>query len=112
MANDTNVFDDTLALPGFIKTGTSPRPDLSGEQRTVLVRRGNELFNRGAFEEAKRIFVTVGYTDGLVRLGDHHLKRNEFLEAFRMYWLAPDRSKADRLIERMAAAVRTWLEDE
>lgn len=111
MANDTNVFDDALALPGFVKTSTTGRPDLSGEQRTALVRRGNELFNQGSFEDAKRIFVTVGYTDGLIRLGDHYLKRNEFLEAFRMYWLAPEHSKADRLIERMAGAVRIWLEE-
>jgi hypothetical protein len=111
VTSKTKVFNDALALPGFIKTRSPAPPELSGEQRSALVRRGNELFNRGAVEDAKRIFVTVGYTDGLIRLGDHYMKRNEPLEAFRMYWLAPDKQKADYLIERMAGVVRNWLKE-
>ncbi len=102
---------DDLAAPGFQKTSRGPAGRLSPQQRTVLIRKGNEFFNHGRTEEAKRIFLTTGYTDGLVRMGDYYLKRNEPLEAFRMYWLAPERHKSEHLIERMAAVVRSWLRE-
>lgn len=102
---------DDLAAPGFLKTSRGPVGQLSAQQRTMLIRKGNDLFNHGRTEEAKRIFLTTGYTDGLVRVGDYYLKHNEPLEAFRMYWLAPERHKSEHLIERMAAVVRSWLRE-
>ena len=113
MADRKDVFDDNLAAPGFVKTGQDARPQLSGQQRAALIRKGNELFNNKRFEEAKRVFVTAHYTDGLIRLGDHYSKQNDVLEAFRMYWLAPERRKVEYLTERMAGVVKSWLaEDE
>ncbi len=101
---------------GFTKTSAPEertRPSLSSEQRTTLIRKGNELFNNGDYETARRIFVTVGYTDGLIRLGDLYYKQNKPLAAFQMYRLAPDSAKTARMIERMALVLRTWLlEDE
>ncbi len=97
---------------GFVKTGTDTpgeRPQLSSEQKTTLIRKGNELFNKGQVDTAKRIFITVGYTDGLIRLGDHYYKQNRPLEAFKMYRLAPDNGRSERMIERMALVLRTWL---
>ncbi len=97
---------------GFVKTGvTTPadRPQLSSEQKTTLIRKGNELFNEGQVDTAKRIFITVGYTDGLIRLGDHYYTQNRPLEAFKMYRLAPDNGRSERMIERMALVLRTWL---
>ncbi|MBU8914353.1 MAG: hypothetical protein KOO61_10050 [Spirochaetales bacterium] len=110
MTDNPDVFKDSLAAPGFVKT--AERPAIDGGQRAALIRRGNEFFNDGKYEEAKRIFLTTGYTDGLMRLGDYHYKRQQFLEAFRMYWLAPDRRKTDYLTERMAGVVRGWLKDD
>ena len=111
MSDRTDVFRDELAAPGFIKTSRAQSPELSGEQRTALVRKGNELFNQGQVEQAKRVFITTRYTDGLVRVGDYYMKHDQPLEAFRMYWIAPDRRKADQLIERMAGVVRSWLKE-
>jgi hypothetical protein len=115
MSDRDRVFKDSLAGAGFEKIG--PPGDQSGARldaatRAALIRRGNELFNAGKLIEAKRVFVTTGYTDGLMRLGDHYYNRNEILEAFRMYWLAPDRRKTDYLVERMASVIRGWLKDE
>jgi len=109
MTDHDQVFDNSLAAPGFLKTGAGPAID--GSQRAALVRRGNEFFNAGKYEEAKRIFLTTRYTDGLMRLGDHYYKNEQILEAFRMYWLAPDHRKTDYLVERMAGVVRSWLRD-
>ena len=85
---------------------------MTGSQRAALIRKGNELFNSGRIEEAKRVFLTTHYSDGLRRLGDHYTKKKQPLEAFRMYWLAPDRSKVDYLIERMANVVREWVRED
>ncbi|MFP4375901.1 MAG: hypothetical protein ACLFP4_02555 [Spirochaetales bacterium] len=111
MAKTNDAFRDELANPGFQKTTLEQRPSLSGEQRSALIRKGNELFNRGAIEQARRVFLTARYTDGLIRIGDHYLKKNDHLEAFRMYWLAPEPRKAEYLIERMAGVVRSWLQE-
>jgi hypothetical protein len=94
---------------GFIKTSRSERPKLTGQQKSVLVRRGNELFNEGHIEQAKKIFVTIGYTDGIIRLGDYYYQANNHLEAFRMYVLAPDKKKVEMMTEKMALVVRNWL---
>lgn len=111
MSDRTKVFRDDLAAPGFIKTSATGSTTLSSQQRTVLIRKGNELFNAGRINEAKRIFLTARYTDGIIRLGDHYMRQNQPLEAFRMYWLAPERRKADQLIEQMAGVVRKWLRE-
>ncbi|MFW5738253.1 MAG: hypothetical protein ACOCYX_05020, partial [Spirochaetota bacterium] len=68
MSNGTDVFNDELAAPGFIKTSRRQGPELSAEQRSALIRRGNELFNKGSIDQAKRVFITTRYTDGLIRI--------------------------------------------
>ncbi|TVR30195.1 MAG: hypothetical protein EA404_13025 [Spirochaetaceae bacterium] len=106
-----NVNSKHPPSPGFVKVTADRRPQISAEQRSVLIRKGNQLFNAGKVEDAKRIFLTVGYSDGIIRVGDLHMKRNQPLEAFRMYWLAPDRSKTEPLIEKMAQIVQAWLHE-
>ena len=109
MAERSHTIRDDFTAPGFVKTQTGAGRNLTGQQRALLIRKGNELFNKGSIDHAKRVFLTTQYTDGLIRLGDYYMKHNEPLEAFRMYWLAPERAKAERLVEKMAAVVRSWL---
>ena len=96
---------------GFIKVTREQIQPLSKDQRTALIRKGNELFNNGNYEQAKRVFITTGYADGLSRMGDYYYKKNNFLEAMRMYYLAPAPGKRDRLIEKMAGVVQLWLHE-
>lgn len=96
----------------FLKVSREKLPPLTAQQRATLIRKGNELFNGGRIEEAKRIFLTAGYTDGLIRLGDFYYKKSQPLEAFRMYWLAPDSRKTEMIAEKMAAIIRKWLGEE
>ncbi len=98
-------------IDGFIKTTDVRNHDLSDRERAVLIRRGNELFNDRQYEQAKRIFLTVGYTDGITRMGDYYYKKNNVLEALRMYILAPAPDKKDGLIEKMAYIVQSWLHE-
>ena len=97
---------------GFLRVGSDLRMDLPQEKRVALVRKGNELFNRGEFELAEKIFLATGYADGLIRLGDHYYEQKQVLDALRMYWLAPDRKKVDSLIERAVRVLEKWLRDE
>ncbi len=97
---------------GFVKLSGDAVPTMSGEQRAALIRKGNELFNGGRIEQAKRVFLTVRYGDGLSRLGDYYFEHDEHLEALRMYWIAPAPDKVEKLIEKMASVVQKWLTEE
>ena len=98
---------------GFIKlTRDGEGKALSKQQKIALIRKGNELYNQGKYELAKRIFITTGYSDGLIRLGDLYYKKQQILEAFRMYCLAPSKGKVNTMIESMAYIVKNWLTED
>ncbi len=94
---------------GFLLGSGNKAPALSNEQRIALIRKGNELFNKGDVATAERIYITSGYGDGLIRMGDYYYKKRRPMNAFRMYWLAKDKSRSDKLIEKMAAVIQAWL---
>jgi len=56
--------------------------------------------------------MTTGYSDGLSRVGDYYKSQNRLIEALRMYWIAPDRHKAQPLIEQASFLIKQMLEDE
>jgi hypothetical protein len=95
---------------GFIKTVAKPAIDSS--QRAALNRKGNMLFNSGDIEGAKRVFLTTGYSDGLSRVGDYYQSRGRELDALRMYWIAPDKTKAEPIIMRLSALIQKILREE
>jgi hypothetical protein len=97
---------------GLIKTTPAAGVKMDSAQRAALIRKGNELFNSGNVEQAKRVFLTTAYTDGLIRVGDHYYKNQRFLQALQMYVIAPDSGKRDRLVEKMAKVVQNWLAED
>ena len=102
---------DNIPAEGFIKI---TKPDSSGlkpDQKAALNRKGIELLNSKQYEKAKRVFLTTGYTAGLIRLGDYYYETNNYLEALRMYWAAPAEAKKQKILEEMAGTVRKWLQD-
>ncbi len=101
-----------LPKEGFIKVAKDNKTRIDGEQKAALIRKGNELFNQGKYEMAKRVFMTTHYTDGLIRLGEYYWKQKMPFEAFRMFWLAPFKKKQDAMVEKMAGIIRSWLKDE
>ncbi len=101
---------DLIPEEGFIKVPESGGIPLSPERKVILMRKGNQLFNEGDIETAGRIFITIGYTDGLIRVGDYYYNHNNALEALRMYKAAPAQDKVDMIAEKMAHIVRQWLE--
>jgi hypothetical protein len=101
------VFEKFDNESPFIKV-TTP---VESSQKAVLNRKGNEMFNNGDVEGARRIFMTTGYSDGLSRVGDYYKSQNRPLEALRMYWTAPDRHKSDPLIEQVAYMLQGILHE-
>jgi len=96
---------------GFLKLTRPPGKGITPSQKAALIRKGNELYNRKQYDQAKKIFLTVGYTDGISRIGDLCYKNKKILEAFRMYAMAPAPDKKAQMIEKMARVVQIWLHE-
>ena len=61
--------------PGhFIKVTDFPVSGLTSEQKVVLNRKGNVFFNQGKILEARRLFITTGYSDGLNRVAEKSME--------------------------------------
>jgi hypothetical protein len=101
-----------IPAQGFIKTTSESNKNLNKEDKVALIRKGNEYFNNGKIDIAKKIFITTGYSDGLIRLGDYYNKKNKPFEALRMYYLAPDKKNADAIIEKMSRIVQYMLHED
>ncbi len=85
---------------------------MDSAQKVVLNRKGNQLLNAGDVEGARRIFMTTGYSDGMIRVGDRYAADGKSIEALRMYWLAPDKTKAELLITRLSAFIQKLVQEE
>jgi hypothetical protein len=94
----------------FVKTTKSPPID--GSQKAALNRKGNILYNAGNIEAARRIFLTTGYSDGLSRIGDYYQSQGRDIDALRMYWIAPDRTKSEPIIMRISALLQGLIHEE
>lgn len=104
--------DVGVSSQGFLKVTDHDGAGINSSQRAALIRKGNELFNSGRIDAARRIFMTVRYVDGLIRLGNHYNNSGNPLEAFRMYWIAGDRRRIDEMTEQMAMVIRKWIQDD
>ena len=104
-----SINENVLSASGFIKTTKEEPKSLSPEQKALLNRRGNEFFNSGDIESAKRIFIATGYSDGLTRIGDHYFKENRSIDALQMYWMAHNKRQAEPIIENISAVISSVL---
>jgi hypothetical protein len=95
---------------GFIKTAA--KAAMEGSQKAALNRKGNMLFNSGKVEEARRIFLTTSYSDGISRVGDYYKSQGRVLDALKMYWIAPDHTKADLIIMQLSDIIRHYIHEE
>ena len=102
----------SLKRSGFIKTVKPKKVEIASSDKAALIRKGNELFNAGKFETAKRIFITTGYSDGLIRMGDYYVKNKNHADALKMYWLAPAPEQFEQISEQTAIIISKWLKEE
>lgn len=104
-----NLFD-RFEDEGFIKQTETPTVD--PHRKALLNRKGNVLFNEGKIEAARRVFLTTGYSDGLTRVGDWYRSQGREIEALRMYWIAPDRTKAAELLEKVSVLIQKLIHED
>lgn len=111
----TDSLKDQIDLKGtpegFIKVTDNPVSTLNSEQKVILNRKGNVLFNQGDIESARRIFTTTGYSDGLTRVGDVYQEKNESLKALKQYVLAHNKGKSEPIYEKMAEVISCLLKE-
>jgi len=108
--NIKKIFEKFDGQNSFVKV-TVPSP-VEGSQKAALNRKGNQKFNEGDIEGAKRIFMTTGYSDGLSRVGDYYKAKSRPLEALRMYWIAPDRKKTEPIVEQAAYILQNLIHED
>ena len=108
--NLKDIFKNREEENTFIRTTSGPPVDSAG--KVVLNRKGNEFFNSGDIENARRIFLTTGYSDGLIRVGDHYRTQGRLIDALRMYWIAPDRNKAEPIIMKLSEIIGNLLHED
>jgi len=97
---------------GLIKTADRPQPEVVSGDKARLNRRGNELFNRGDIETARRIFQTTGYSDGLIRVGERYLAERRPVDALKMFWLAHDERRIESSIATVSLVIQNLLREE
>ena len=110
-----NKFTKTVqekAIPeGFIKVTDNPVGGLTSEQKVILNRKANIMFNNGNIEDARRIFTTTGYSDGLTRVGDYYLNKNESLKALKAYYLAHNKRDSEPIYENIAKVLSSLINE-
>ena len=104
-----DIWPKGIAKEGFLKVETTKASNLSGTQKTALIRKGNELFNEGKYQMAKRIFITTGYSDGLIRIGDYYMEQHDPFEALKMYRLAPAPDRIEQMSEKIARIISNLI---
>lgn len=109
--NAKSILDSKQIQEGFIKVTDKPVATLSSEQKAILNRKGNILFNQGNIEGARRIFITTGYSDGLARIGDKYAESKNELKALKLYLLAHNQKKAEPIYEKIANVLSAVIQD-
>ncbi|MFH0975131.1 MAG: hypothetical protein V1874_05030 [Spirochaetota bacterium] len=80
------------------------------KERIALIRKGNELFNKGEIDNALKIFVKTDYKDGIARIGDfYYYEKKQPLMAFKFYKKANMHNKVNEIFERMISALGQWI---
>lgn len=86
---------------------------MDAKEKNKLIRLGNQLFTEKKYEKAAKIFITTGYRDGLIRLGDFwYFEKKMPLVAWGYY----NRAKHDRMLNKIREgfnfALKCWLNED
>jgi hypothetical protein len=83
---------------------------MDSKERVELIRRGNELFNKGEISKAAALFVKTDYRDGLTRIADYlFYDKKQPLVALKYYRMVNRQDKVSEIFERMVFALGRLL---
>ena len=108
----TDAVQEQKIPDGFIKVTDNPVDGLNSEQKVILNRKANMMFNNGNIEDARRIYITTGYSDGLTRVGNYYMDKNQGIKALKAYYLAHNKRDAEPIYESLANVISTILQKE
>lgn len=102
---------DRLTKNGFLKTSTA-EVSLPPEDKARLNLKGNQLLNAGSVDQAKKIFLTTRYSDGLCRIGDYYKEKGDPITALKFYTLSGRKDKSDPFIQTAVQVIRAVLKED
>lgn len=108
----TRTLKEHQIPEGFIKVTDMPVENLTSEQKVILNRKANVMFNNGNIEDARRIYITTGYSDGLTRVGNYYMEKKEQLKALKVYTLAKNKRDAEPIYETISEVISSLLKNE
>ena len=85
---------------------------ISKKDRVELIRKGNTFFNEGKIEQTSRIFETVKYSDGLIRVGDYYYGKKELVNSLIYYKKANYKKRIRQLAPQIANVFKAWITEE
>jgi hypothetical protein len=86
---------------------------IATKDKMFFIRKGNELFNNGEVEVAKKYFMKANYHDGMLRVADHYFYKKRLpLNALPLYMKCGAKTKVDEIFERMAFALGRMIGDD
>jgi len=81
-------------------------------ERVLLIRKGNELFNNKRYDEAIKLFVKAGYKDGIMRVADYYYyDMKQPLSALKFYRLINRQDRIDEINARIMYAFSRMLSE-
>ncbi len=96
----------------MIKKGNDKKKKVDQSTRVKLIRKGNQLFSEGKIDLAEKIFVTIDYKDGLIRLGDHFFKNKNIYKSVEMYFLSENKNKINTFCKKIALIIEKLLKED
>ncbi|MBQ0161971.1 MAG: hypothetical protein KBS84_02270 [Treponema sp.] len=105
-----SLLEEKEIPEGFIKVTDRPVSSLSSEQKAILNRKGNILFNEGNIEAARRIYITTGYSDGLTRVADKYVEQKQEIKALKLYLLAHNERKTEPIYDKIAKSISILIQ--
>lgn len=81
-------------------------------ERVLLIRKGNELYNQKNYDEAIKLFLKAEYMDGIMRVADYYYyDLKQPLSALKFYRLINRKDRIDEINARIMYAFNRMLSE-
>jgi len=81
-------------------------------ERVLLIRKGNELYNQKKYDEAIKLFLKAEYMDGIMRVADYYYyDLKQPLSALKFYRLINRKDRIDEINARIMYAFNRMLSE-
>lgn len=77
-----------------------------------LIRKGNQYYNAGEIDKAKKVFLAANYQDGIIRVADYYYEMRKPAAALLLYRHAGCHEKVEEIYERIVLVIRKLLAED